>query len=1077
MLSTILPGTQVQARGLAWEVVHSEPAGGEHRYRLRCTDGDFRGMELDLLYPFEEITPIVTELDPKRAGRLAQWRLYHEAFLLEQALGPSALLAVQPGRLDIAPYQLVPVMRAIRMSRPRLLLADGVGLGKTVEAGLVIAELIARRRAHRILIVSPAGPLLEQWRAEMRDRFGLRFDTVCSSGELQERRRSLVLGANPFDHLSFCLTSIDFAKQEKVLQELERTVWDLVIIDEAHHCVSLGSGGDWEDSQRRRLAEVLAKQTDGLLLLTATPHDGFDAHFASVMELLDPSLVDGRGGLRGERYRQHVVRRLKQHIKDPVTGAPLFKDRQVFPCPVSYSPETHPLFAAMQQALMAAIAPRLKQAVRQQKFGEVLAFVSLLKRSVSTAAACHRTLSVIRDRYADMVARGESETETRRQRLKTLKDYQRRLERFGALSFEEEQDQAFLEAEDMASDLLSNGLEEFALKIDEIQRTQRRHREQGKRIQTTRDALDALVTLAEEARPQDPKLSAVLGQVQAIRQAKPVANILVYTEYTDSQDSLVAYLKAALAQGSLSGEVLAISGSDSEAVRTSITERFKTHDGIVLVSTDATSEGLNLHARCHHLIHLELPYNPNRLEQRNGRIDRYGQKETPIVRYLYLAGSFEERLLMRLVAKFERQRARLTFVPNTLGGMTTDDAQTVRLLEGLSEEENCLFKTAPREIRLVEEEPEDTTTPAYQELLAEVERAMTGFENTAKSHAWLGDIGLNAEARFVADTGKALEEGARLSDVDLLKFVCAALEADSQVGSIQNGTDGTVELRLPPSWNHDLKGVPGYDASGPTMLLTSDRARTQDERERRLGFLGRAHPIVRRALSRVRNIRFGDANAWLDRRVSALELPIPEPALLCTYLGAIESPRGHEYERVLAVQIERSGRCTVYDHPDQWLGLVDSGRAISAKDLWERHFESWSQDWSDAPKAAAMETFNRIAEPWYSEVARISEDEYRELEAWLRTRVEAICGPIRQAQKGLFEEAPELPRWAVLSDPVERLAAFATDGKNPVSGRREADGIIRLFRRREKDLFPHREARTLPPFPLGLLMLMPEGGR
>jgi hypothetical protein len=199
------------------------------------------------------------------------------------------------------------------------------------------------------------------------------------------------------------------------------------------------------------------------------------------MELLDPSLVDGRGGLRGERYRQHVVRRLKQHIKDPVTGNPLFKDRQVFPCPVSYSPESHPLFAALQQALMEAIAPRLKQAVRQQKFGEVLAFVSLLKRSVSTAAACHRTLSVIRDRYADMVARGESETETRRQRLKTLKDYQRRLERFGALSFEEEQDQAFLEAEDMASDLLSNGLEEFALKIDEIQRAQRRHREQGTR--------------------------------------------------------------------------------------------------------------------------------------------------------------------------------------------------------------------------------------------------------------------------------------------------------------------------------------------------------------------------------------------------------------------------------------------------------------------------------------------------------------------------------------------------------------------------------------------------------------------
>ena len=300
-MTLVLPGTQVEARGLAWEVVQTEPAGEQQRYRLRCLQGDLQGMEVDLLHPFEAIQPITTDFDPRRAGRLRQWQLFHDAFLLEQALGPSALLAVQPGRLDIAPYQLVPVMRALRMSRPRLLLADGVGLGKTVEAGLVMAELIARRRAHRILIVSPAGPLLEQWQREMRERFGLRFETVRSAGELQERRRELVLGANPFDHVSYCLTSVDFAKQEKVLQELERTVWDLVILDEAHHCVRLGSSGDWEDSRRRRLAEVLASRCDGLLLLTATPHDGFDPHFASLVELLDPSLVDGRGGLRADR--------------------------------------------------------------------------------------------------------------------------------------------------------------------------------------------------------------------------------------------------------------------------------------------------------------------------------------------------------------------------------------------------------------------------------------------------------------------------------------------------------------------------------------------------------------------------------------------------------------------------------------------------------------------------------------------------------------------------------------------------------------------------------------------------------
>jgi hypothetical protein len=206
-MTAFLPGTQVLARGVPWEVVHVEPAGESQRFRLRCLQGDLRGMEMDFLSPLEAIEPVISELQPTRAGRLAHWRLYHQAFLLEQSLGPRALLAVEPGRIEIAPYQLVPVMRALAMSRPRLLLADGVGLGKTIQAGLVLAELIARRRAHRILVVSPAGPLLNQWHQEMRSRFGLRFQAARDWGELQEVRRSLVLGANPFDHLRFCGSS------------------------------------------------------------------------------------------------------------------------------------------------------------------------------------------------------------------------------------------------------------------------------------------------------------------------------------------------------------------------------------------------------------------------------------------------------------------------------------------------------------------------------------------------------------------------------------------------------------------------------------------------------------------------------------------------------------------------------------------------------------------------------------------------------------------------------------------------------------------------------------------------------
>ena len=145
----LLPGTEVEARGLRWEVVSSESLGPQTLFRLRGLENAVLGQELDILRPFEAVDPVMHELRPDRAAPLTNWLVYHQAFLLEQALGPEALLAVQPGRLRIEPYQLVPVLRAIRMSRVRLFLCDGAGLGKTIQAGLLITELIARRPTHR----------------------------------------------------------------------------------------------------------------------------------------------------------------------------------------------------------------------------------------------------------------------------------------------------------------------------------------------------------------------------------------------------------------------------------------------------------------------------------------------------------------------------------------------------------------------------------------------------------------------------------------------------------------------------------------------------------------------------------------------------------------------------------------------------------------------------------------------------------------------------------------------------------------------------------------------------------------
>src|ERR1700744_1633891 len=144
-------GSRVSVRGLAWDVLEVTPLGAQTLLRLRCTDGDLVGLEWDILHPAEAVEMARLELRRDGPGPLAAWRLYHQACLLEQVLGPADMLLGAPGRVRIEPYQLVPLMRALELPRPRLLLADGVGLGKTIEAGLTAWELIPRRRAPRLL--------------------------------------------------------------------------------------------------------------------------------------------------------------------------------------------------------------------------------------------------------------------------------------------------------------------------------------------------------------------------------------------------------------------------------------------------------------------------------------------------------------------------------------------------------------------------------------------------------------------------------------------------------------------------------------------------------------------------------------------------------------------------------------------------------------------------------------------------------------------------------------------------------------------------------------------------------------
>lgn len=1074
-MTELLPGTPVRARGLRWEVVFTQPVGEQTLCRIRAVDGELRGREFDVLTPFEKLEPIVQDLAFDRAAPLHQWRLYHQSFLLEQEFGSTALLAAQPGRLMPAAYQLVPVMRMLRMSRPRLLLADGVGLGKTIEAGLILAELVARRRAHRILIVSPAGPLLSQWRRELRERFGLRF-RVLDRGSLQDIKHSTELGANPFDAEALGLISIDFAKQEKVLQDLERSHFDVVVIDEAHHVARVGGAGNTEDSQRRRLAEVLARQSDGLLLLSATPHDGYDAHFASLMELLDPSLVDGRGALRGDSYRRFVVRRLKSHVRKTTKGLD-YDDRLVLPSRVASGEATHPAWAAFQKALLGMVAPQLRRAFKRRNFGEVLAFIALLKRSVSTVSACRKTLQTISERLAAAEERGAETVDVRAQRLRTLRDYRRRLERFGTLSFEEEQDQASLEAEDIAAELASGGAEAVLEWIEKNQRAARTDKKKLKTISAVREAIETLAVLAQSAESEDPKLSALVDELVTIRKAEPNANVLIYTEYSDSQDVVVSALEVAIKDGRLKGKIAQISGDDDEATRSGITERFSKSDLQVLVSTDATAEGLNLHARCHHLVHLELPYNPNRLEQRNGRIDRFGQTHQPVVRYLYLPATFEERLLLRLVQKFERQRSRLSFVPNTLGIVGTDDGASVEgLLRGLSSEDEKLFRIE-KPFDFASGHEEDTASTEYQELLAEIDKAIGGFEKTARAHEWLGAQGIAAAPEDAEDATAAQERGRQLVSSALLDFVTDAVTAESAGHSVNRTSDGVIELTLPPTWLHDLHEMPGFEGSTRTLRLTNDLDLTSDAQKRAVGYLGRAHPVVRRALDRVRHLQFTGGEASLDARVSAVAWAGQKPSVVWTFVGQVQTSAGREFERLVAVRVDAGGGIEVLEAPETWMALADADSAIPLKDLWRKHFASWAPAQAEKAQQLATEAFQLVAARFTAQLTEELSAEQQHLGQWLTTRANELCGPARAGdQAEMFMEAGTSAPWRRALPATERLAAFATDATVGAKERREADGVLRLYQDRQAALGTRMHFSQPALSTLGVLMLLPKAG-
>jgi len=1043
-----LPGTQVTVRGLHWEVVDSQPMGDHTRLRLRGLGNVLGGSEIDVITPFEKVHVIANDLEPAKAGPLINWLIFHQAFLLEQALGPDAFLVVQPGRLRIEPYQLVPLSRALRMNRPRLLIADDVGLGKTVEAGLIVAELVARRQVYRVLVVTPAGPLMEQWKVEMLERFGLLLEEA-NRETLERIRKQTELGVNPFEHLPLTIASMDFLKQDNVLDLLERTTYDLVIMDEAHHYCETGiDGGELERidySQRRKLAQTLAKRSDAFLLLTATPHDGYERSYTSLIELLDPMLVDQAGQARPEVQSTHVVRRLKRHVSltNPESGEMVsFPERVVIPVPVMASGSYEPDFITLHRRLLKFIVPALKRALGTRRYDDALAFLALLKRSTSTVSALLSTLVAVQSRFQDLAVTKAEEQESRNQRRKSLRAIKRRYARFGLLTPEEERERDALE------------VEELAQQLSLLDREFRQGRTELERSESIAASLEQIREIA--ARARDVKLDVLIDEVRQIRQQEPRANILIYTEYVDSLQAAASILKEAKVGG-----ILTITGSDDLQQRQQITQRFRTEDNLILISTDTSAEGLNLHDRCHHLIHLELPWNPNRLEQRNGRIDRYGQWKTPYIHYLYLCGTFEERILARLIAKYERQRDRLRAVPNTLGIGASDLPEDGLFAALVTDDGSALGTGRCAAINFAEDVSgfDDTDVEEIQALLEEVDKSLRRFEQSARIHAWISN-GAAADEVARQQATRALEFGREIGGVDLVTFVTQAVQSEG--GKVQREND-LIRLTLPPTWRYGLEQMPGWNADQGTLVLTDDVNRLTDDDSRPVGFLGRAHPVVRRAIEHVRHQALGQ-EMGLDRRVSAARAPDGQQALVFTFLGRVNSRAGREFERVIAVKVHSTLTPEVMTEPHEWLPSPDD--AIPTHKLWERTFAAWGDQAREIAQRVAQDAIGELVADFAASYQRRFEEEQRTLDRWFAERVDALIGQAEVESLPLFEGLKDPQK-----SPFERLDDFMRQQERGSRALLEAEALLDFYERRYKFIQDHLQLGHAETSLLGMLML------
>ena len=580
--AVLAPGARIECRSAEWLVRSlGRSSDGQQVVDVVGVSPFLREKEARFLVEVEQaaasfkvLQPEDTELKPDPSPRYRDSLLFLEAHLRRSIPTDNALVVGHRAAMDALPYQLDPAAKALAMPRQRLLIADAVGLGKTLECGILCSELIRRGRCKRLLVVTTKS-MLVQFQKEFWTRFSIPLVRLDSVG-IQRIREQIPSNQNPFHYYDKAIVSVDTLKNDRDYRfYLDNASWDIIVIDECQNVAERARGT--QKSQRARLAERLATRSETLILLSATPHDGKPESFASLMNMLDPTAIADPSNYTKDDIKDLYVRRFRKDVIADLRSSVKERDTADVECPASEKEER--VFALLKDL-------KLPDSDAKAKAGQL--FKTTLAKSLLSSP------------------------------MAALQTVRNRLKRLASGSTPAPADQAALE-----------GLEPLLAAIG----------------------------------PGD--FSKYQRLLQLIRRdwnwsgQAPRDRIVLFTGRRETQRFLVEHLAADL--NLPKGAVVGLDGAMPDIEQTRVVEQFAQEKEAVriLVATEVASEGLNLHYLSHRLVHVDIPWSLMTLQQRNGRIDRYGQSQQPLICYLLSCsrsdGMGDAEKVLRLLKRKDEQ--------------------------------------------------------------------------------------------------------------------------------------------------------------------------------------------------------------------------------------------------------------------------------------------------------------------------------------------------------------------------------------------------------------------------------------